>query len=408
MKISVLNNRHVLIGVTGSIAAYKAADLASKLAQAGTQVDVIMTDAARQFIAPLTFQSLISGSVFTDSDLWGRKAHILHVDLAHHAELLVIAPATANTIAHIANGLADSLLSMTALAARCPVIIAPAMDAGMFENPATQANLRTLEQRGIIVIGPAEGRLASGLSGAGRMMEPKQILGHIRRVLGEGGALAGCNVVVTAGGTQETIDPVRMITNRSSGKQGFALAQAALDRGATVTLIAAPTGLPTPVGARRIDVRTAAEMTKAVLSAREKADALLMAAAVADFTPAKSTDQKIRKSGEGMYLELLPTQDILSLVAEGRQKDGWPKIVVGFAAESQDLIENAKKKLKKKHLSMIVANDITATDAGFEVDSNRVTLIQASGNVQALPLIPKMAVAEAVLDQVENLLKGKG
>ncbi len=288
-------DKHILLGVTGSIAVYKAADLASKLTRAGAQVDVLLTQPALQFITPLTFQSVTGRRAYTDADLWGHEAHILHVGLGQATDLLVIAPITANTIAKLAHGMADNLLTVTTLAARGPIMIAPAMDAGMFSHPSTQANLDILHQRGIVVIGPAEGHMASGLSGVGRMVEPVEIMGHIRLVLGRYGSLQGRKVVVTAGGTQEPIDAVRAITNRSSGKQGYALAQAALDLGASVTLISGPTSLPSPVGAQRLDVRTAQEMQEAVLAETSQADVLLMAAAVADFRPIARATQKIKK-----------------------------------------------------------------------------------------------------------------
>ncbi|MBI3764841.1 MAG: bifunctional phosphopantothenoylcysteine decarboxylase/phosphopantothenate--cysteine ligase CoaBC, partial [Chloroflexi bacterium] len=276
--IPLFNSKRLLLGVTGSIAAYKAADLASKLTQAGAQVDVILTEAAAQFVTPLTFQSLTARRAYQPADLWGAEAHVIHVGLGESADLLAIAPATANIIAKLAAGLADDLLTVTALAARCPLMIAPAMDGGMFAHPATQANLKTLVERGAIVVGPAEGRMASGLTGLGRMVEPEEIVGHIRIALARNGRLAGRKVVVSAGGTQEPIDPVRYISNYSSGKQGFALAQVALDHGAAVTLVAGPTALPTPFGSIRVNVQTTEEMAEAVLAGCADADVLLMAA----------------------------------------------------------------------------------------------------------------------------------
>jgi len=398
--ISLLQSKRILLGVTGSIAAYKAADLASQLTQAGAEVDVILTEAATKFITPLTFQSLTGRTAY--SDLWGSEAHVIHVGLGERADLLVIAPATADVIARLAHGLANDLLTVTALAARCPVLVAPAMDGGMFAHPATQANLKTLAERGVTLLGPAEGRMASGLVGRGRMVEPEEILGHVRLALGRKGPLAGRRIVVTAGGTQEPIDPVRFISNRSSGKQGFAVAQVALDRGAQVTLVAGPTALGAPIGARRVDVTTAAEMAEAVLAVAD-ADALIMAAAVADFRPAQVADQKIKKAAVPL-VELETTVDILSAVAERREATGKPTVVVGFAAESENLIENAREKVFRKKLSLIVANDISAKDAGFSVDTNRVTLIGSGGGVEPLPLISKEQVAEVVLERVAGLL----
>lgn len=402
--ISPLNNRHLILGVSGSIAAYKAADLASRLTQAGARLDVILSDSAQRFVTPLTFQSLTGRRAYTDADLWGSQAHILHVSLAEATDLMAIAPATANTLAKLANGIADSLLTITALAVRCPLLVAPAMDVSMFEHPATQSNLQTLRERGVIVAGPGEGRMASGLVGMGRMLEPGELLGHIRLALGRSGPLAGRRVVVTAGGTQEPIDPVRAIVNRSSGKQGFALAQAALDLGASVCLITGPTHLDTPAGAERTDVQTASEMRQAVLQAVATADALLMAAAVADFRPRAPAPHKIKRGGVVPHIELEPTEDILAEVAELRRRTGRPQVTVGFAAESQDLVTNARAKLQAKGLSLIVANDITDPQSGFAVDTNRVTLIDADGSLQELPLMTKAEVAEAVVLRVAALL----
>jgi phosphopantothenoylcysteine decarboxylase/phosphopantothenate--cysteine ligase len=399
-----LVNKHILLGVTGSIACYKAADLASRLAQAGAQVDVILTQAAQQFITPLTFQSVTGRKAYVDSDLWGSEGHVLHIGLGKSADLLVVAPASANTLSKLAHGLADNLLTVTALAASCPLLVAPAMDGGMFSHPATQANLELLSLRGATIVGPAQGHLASGLVGLGRMVEPVELLGRIRLALGRNGQLQGIQVVVTAGGTQEPIDPVRSITNRSSGKQGFALAQAALDQGADVTLIAGPTPLPTPVGARRLDVRSAQEMLEAVLAAIPQASALIMAAAVADFMPVARAEQKIKKESGIPHIELQATPDILAAVAAFKAEIGWPRLTIGFAAESQDLLVNARSKLQAKKLDFIAANDISAIDAGFGAEDNRVTLLFADGRVEALPLMSKAEVAEVILERVVALL----
>ena len=401
--IPVLANRRILLGVTGSIAAYKAADLASQLTQAGALVDAVLSEAAQRFVSPLTLASVTGRRAYTDADLWGPDSHVLHVELGAGADVVLIAPATAHTLAKLAAGHADTLLCLAALAARGPLLLAPAMDAGMFEHPATQANLDVLRGRGAIVLGPSEGRMASGLAGLGRLLEPEEIVGHLRLILGRAGPLAGRSVTVTAGGTHEPIDPVRVVANRSSGRQGFALAQAALDRGASVTLISGPSTLATPVGAERIDVTTAAEMQRAVLSRLEAADVLLMAAAVADFRADPSV-QKIKRAKGELNLTLRPTEDILALVSQRRRKGSRPRVVVGFAAESQDLVDNARLKARDKGLDLIVANDILAADAGFAVDTNRVTLIDSSGSVQELPLLTKAEVAEVVLERVGALL----
>lgn len=409
--ITILQDRRILLGVTGSIAVYKAVDLASKLTQAGALVDVIMTEAARRFVAPITFQAVTGRPVHTsmwqasDDDL---PTHIAHVGLGEGADLFVVAPITANTIAKMAAGLADDLLSVTALAVRCPVLIAPAMDGGMYAHPATQANLDTLQQRGVIVVAPEIGRFASGLVGKGRFPETPTLMGHIRRALGQAGALQGQKVIVTAGGTRESLDPVRYLTNHSTGKQGYALAQAALDAGADVTLISTTTALPAPIGAQLIPVNTASDMLAAVLTHSAAADALLMAAAVADFRPATVAEQKIKKTGDattGHTLSLARTADILAEVKQARQQgNNQLKVVVGFAAESENLLDNARTKLEKKGLDLIAANDITAPDAGFAASTNRVTLLTKDGQQEALDLLTKAQVSEIIIARVGSLL----
>ena len=403
--MSILSNQRILLGVTGSIAAYKAADVASKLTQAGAQVDVILTSAAEKFITPLTFQSVTGRRAYTDADLWGNEAHVLHVGLGHTADLLVIAPCTANTIAKLTYGQADTLLTVTALASTCPLLIAPAMDAGMFDHPATQENLDTLKKRGATIIGPAEGHLASGLSGTGRLLETAEIIGHIRLLLGRNGPLAGKKIIITAGGTQEPLDPVRVLTNRSSGKQGYALTQAALDAGAQVTLITTPTSLTPPIGARVIHVETAKQMLEAVSDESAESDALIMAAAVADFRPKNMAKDKLKKDGGIPQVELEATEDILKTVAGNGSGRNRPRVVVGFAAESRDLLENATVKLNSKRLELIVANDISASDAGFASETNRVTLLFADGRKESLPLMSKIEVAETIMERVASLLE---
>ncbi|HJS17904.1 MAG TPA: bifunctional phosphopantothenoylcysteine decarboxylase/phosphopantothenate--cysteine ligase CoaBC [Anaerolineales bacterium] len=405
--MSVLSGKRIILGVTGSIAAYKAADLASKLTQAGAQVDVILSGAAEKFVTPLTFQSVTGRRASVDADLWGTEAHVLHVGLGHGADLLIIAPCTANTIAKLAHGQADSLLTVTVLAADCPMLLAPAMDGGMFEHPATQENVDTLKKRGAIIVGPAEGHLASGLSGTGRMLEPLEILGYARLALGQDGLLADKKVVVTAGGTQEPLDPVRVLTNRSSGKQGYALAQAALDAGAQVTLISTPTALTPPIGAHILNVETAKQMLDCVLSESADSDALIMAAAVADFRPRNTAKDKIKKEGGIPQVELEATEDILKTVAGQRSavQQKRPLVVVGFAAESRDLLENASAKLTSKGLDLIAANDISGGDAGFAVDTNRVTLLFADGRKESLPLMSKSEAAETIIERLAALLE---
>ncbi len=409
--MSILSGKHILLGVTGSIAGYKAADLASKLAQAGAIVDVILTSAGEKFVTPLTFQSVTGRRAYIDKDLWGNEAHILHVSFAKTADLLVIAPCTADTIAKLAHGLADNLLTVTALAAQCQLVIAPAMDGGMFDHPATQENITILKERGALIVGPAEGHLASGLTGTGRMVEPAEILGYIRIALGKKGKLAGKRIVVTAGGTQEALDPVRVLANRSSGKQGYALAQAALDSGADVCLITAPTALTAPVGARVIKVNSAMEMLHAVLA--ESADVLIMAAAVADFTPKTTAKDKMKKRDGIPQIELIAAPDILRTVSSSllgtnpasQLSEKRFQVVVGFAAESRDLLENAAEKLQSKKMDLIVANDISSNDAGFAVDTNRVTFLFADGTKEILPLTSKTKVAEKIIEHTSRLLE---
>jgi len=402
--MTILKDRHILLGVTGSIAAYKAADLASKLTQAGALVDVVLTPSAEKFVSSLTFQSVTGRRAYTETDLWGSEAHVLHVGLAHTADLLAIAPGTANTIAKLAHGQADNLLTVTALASTCPLLIAPAMESNMFAHPATQENIAKLTERGVYFAGPAEGHLASGATGRGRMLETDALIGHIRLVLGRQGLLAAKKVVVTAGGTHEPLDPVRVLTNRSSGRQGYAMAQAAIDAGAQVCLIST-VNLSPPVGARVVEVRTAQEMLEAVLAEAATADALIMAAAVADFRPKNVAESKMKKKDGIPRIELEGTPDILGAVAGLEPGKKRPKVVVGFAAESRDLVENATIKLKSKKLDLIAANDISATDAGFSVDTNRVTLLYPDGRSEALPLISKMEVAETIVARIATLLE---
>jgi phosphopantothenoylcysteine decarboxylase / phosphopantothenate---cysteine ligase len=401
----IFTNKHILLGVTGSIAAYKAVELASKLTQAGAEVDVILTPAAEKFVTPLTFQSVTGRKAFTDADLWGGQAHVLHVGLGQGADLLVIAPCTANTLAKLAHGIADNLLAITVLAARCPLLVAPAMDVGIYTHPATQANLRILSERAVTFAGPDEGRMASGLVGKGRLVEPAELLGSIRLVLGRAGALAGRKIVVTAGGTQEPLDPVRVLTNRSSGRQGYALAQAALDAGGTVTLISAPTALTPPVGARLLPAATAEEMLKSVLAESAGADALIMTAAVADFRPRQVAENKLKKRDGIPQVELEAAPDVLVAVSGlGARR---PRLVIGFAAESRDLLQNAEAKLKSKNLDLIVANDISAPDSGFGVETNRVTLLFSDATKLPLPLMSKNDVAETIIARLAVLLETK-
>ena len=396
----VLEGKHIVLGVTGSIACYKALDLASKLMQAGSLVDTVMSYGATQFVTPLTFRSITHRPVVTNTFDAGSELSVEHVALAKSADIVVVVPATAHFIAKAAVGMADDPLTTTILATAAPLLISPAMDGHMYDNPATQENLAKLAARGVTIIGPAEGRLASGLMGIGRLVEPSELLGHISAVLGRKGDLAGRKIVVSAGGTQEPLDPVRVLTNLSSGRMGYAIAEAARDRGAEVVLVSAPTSLPDPTTVQVIKVNTALEMRDAVLKAVDDASALVMAAAVADYRPSAAETKKPKKEGPTWTLELERNPDIL-------QESSGNFIKVGFAAESQDLLKNAKEKLLKKSLDLIVANNITAEGSGFGSDTNKVLLIDKNGSVEALPLMSKHAVADRILDRVGELSAAK-
>ena len=392
-----LENKRVILGVTGSIACYKALDLASKMVQAGALVDTVMSYGATQFVTPLAFRSITHREVVTDLFDTNSTYSIEHIELAQQADIVVIAPATAHCIAKLAAGLADDPLTTTILATTAPLLVAPAMDGGMFSHPATQENLAKLRQRGVMIAGPASGRLASGLIGTGRLLETPELLGHIAYAFGKDGDLAGKTIVVSAGGTMEPIDPVRVITNHSSGKMGYALAEAGRDRGAKVILVAAPTGLPDPALVEVVAVKTAQEMCDAVLERVKGADALIMAAAVADYRPTTEADQKIKKASADLTIDLAKTTDILE-AANG------DFVKVGFSAETQNLVSNAKIKVGSKNLDLIVANDVTDPDSGFGIDTNKVTLIDRDLNVEELPVLTKYEVGHRILDRVSELL----
>jgi len=393
----MLGNKTIVLGVTGGIAAYKAAEIASQLTQAGAMVNVVMTEEAIQFVTPVTFRALTGGPVVTEMFDLTSEFSIEHVALAKAADIVVIAPATANIIAKLAAGIADDMLCCTVLATRAPVLIAPAMETDMYSNPVTQDNLAKLKARGFVAIGPATGRLASGEEGLGRLADIGDIVGSICQLLGRGGDFAGSHILISAGGTREPIDPVRYIGNRSSGKMGYALAEAARDRGATVTLVTVAGALREPVGVDVVKVNTAQEMYHAVKDLAPQADALIMAAAVADYRPKRTAREKIKKGESGLTLQLEFTKDIL-----GSVKGDFVR--VGFAAESSNLVKNAKEKLQQKELDFIVANDITSRDSGFEADLNEVTVIDREGKIDNLPLLPKREIAEMILDRVVVLL----
>jgi phosphopantothenoylcysteine decarboxylase/phosphopantothenate--cysteine ligase len=402
----MLDGKRIVLGVCGGIAAYKVADLASKLVQAGALVDVVMTASAQRFVAPLTFQALTRRPVHTDIFAGWLDEHTGHVALARSADLMVVAPATAHTIARMALGLSDDMLCAVylSLSTRAPVLVAPAMESGMYLHPATQQHIETLRRRGATVMEPGEGHLASGAVGVGRLPEVPEIMAAIRRELGKGGPLAGRRVVVTAGGTQEPLDPVRYIGNRSSGKMGYAIAEEACYAGAEVTLISGPTALPAPYGVRVVRVSTARDMLAAVLDAVKEADALVMAAAVADYAPAQVAEHKIKKADEGQALTITLTRnpDILGELA----RMDLPHLVrVGFAAETQDLLENARLKLEQKKLDMIVANEAVSS---IGADDSQLILIGRDGSVEHLPRMPKQDSARLIVGRLARLLEDRG
>ena len=409
ITMNIFQNKRIVLGVTGSIAAYKSVALASRLTQAGASVDVVLTEAAARLVGPITFSSVTGRRAFQDQDLWQVGDHVIHIDLGENNQAFIIAPATANTIAKLAQGIADNLLTLSALASRTELLVAPAMDGGMFQHPATQKNLTVLQERGVTVLGPAVGHLASGLAGKGRMLEPENLLGALRVYLGKKGRLSGKKVMVTAGGTREPLDPVRLLTNRSSGKQGYALAQAALDQGAEVLLISAPSCLDPPEGVDLLPVESAGEMRTAVMDHIQDTDVLIMAAAVADYRPSARQQQKIKKGdSQSLTLSLERTPDILQEVAELRKgSSSRPAVTIGFAAETEDLMANARRKLKEKRLDLLAANDVSAEDAGFETDTNRLTLLGKDGWKKELPLMGKGEAAERIISIAADLLEGR-
>ena len=392
-----LVNKHIVLGVTGSIASYKAIDVASKLTQAGALVDTILTYGATQFVTPLAFRSITHRDVITDLYDLDSEFSNEHVALARRADIVTIVPATVNCIAKLASGMADDPLTTTVVATEAPLLIAPAMDGNMYSHPATQDNLQILERRGVVIVGPDQGYLASGLSGKGRLVDPTQLVGHIAAALGKKGDLSGKKIVISAGGTQEPIDPVRVITNNSSGKMGYAIAEAARDRGAEVILITAPTSLSDPPSITVKNVTTAAEMCSLVLSEVTDSDALIMSAAVADYRPKTSAEQKIKKSNSGLTIDLTKTEDIL-------EKATGNFVKVGFSAESENLVSNATEKIGRKSLDLIVANDITDPDSGFGKDTNKVVIIDDQLQAEHLPILTKYDVGNEILNRVLKVL----
>nr|WP_066647988.1 bifunctional phosphopantothenoylcysteine decarboxylase/phosphopantothenate--cysteine ligase CoaBC [Christensenella timonensis] len=391
----MLNGKNVLLGVTGGIAAYKSAYLASGLKKAGAAVDVVMTQAAAKFVTPLTFETLSAAPVTTDMFSREKPWEVEHIALAQKADLAVIAPATANTIAKLACGIADNMLATTILACTCPVVVVPAMNTAMYENIATQVNLQILKDRGFIVMNPAEGALACGTSGAGRMREPQEIIDFLQELpMEKGNGLAGKKVLITAGPTREAIDPVRYITNRSSGKMGYALAAGALGEGAEVMLVSGPVSISPPQGASLYPVESAHQMYKQVMELKDSADIIIMCAAVADYSPKLREEHKMKKQ-DTLSLELVKTHDILSEV--GKEKKAY---LVGFAAETQNIEQYAKGKLEKKNLDMIVANDVSGTETGFDSDYNAVSVYRRDGSVVHLPKGRKADIAVSIIREI--------
>ncbi|NLH96002.1 MAG: bifunctional phosphopantothenoylcysteine decarboxylase/phosphopantothenate--cysteine ligase CoaBC [Clostridiaceae bacterium] len=399
-----LKGKSVVVGVCGGIAAYKVVEVVSRLKKMGAEVDVIMTANARKFVTPLTFRSLshrpVVTDMFSDPEYW----EIKHVSLAQKADLFIIAPATANIIGKLASGIADDMLTTTVVATKAPVLVVPAMNHDMYANAIVQRNIRTLRELGYIFMEPDTGRMAEGSSGKGRLPEPSAIVEKACSILKSEQDLAGIRIMVTAGPTRESIDPVRYITNHSSGKMGYAVAQAARERGADVLLISGPAEVECPDGVRLISVTTAQEMEEAVLANFENSDVVVMAAAVADYRPAEVSETKIKKNGDEMVLRLVKNPDILKKL--GTMKGN--RILVGFSAETDDLEGNAADKLESKNLDMIVANDVTMEGAGFGTDTNIIKILKCDGTVIDLPLMSKLEAAHRILDEVRGLAYAAG
>ena len=393
----MLQGKKIVLGVTGGIAVYKAVDLVSRLRKAGAEVRVIMTEHAQQFVTPLTFKEISGHKVAVSMWEGNAEFNVEHIALANWADMFVVAPATANILAKMAHGLADDLLSTTLLAAQAPVLVCPAMNTGMYENVVTQANIAKLKEYGVTVMPPAVGRLACGTSGAGRLPEPQEILEFIDLFFARReGDMRGLKVLVTAAGTREPIDPVRYVGNRSSGKMGYAVAQAAAERGADVLLVTGPSALPVPANVRAVKVETTREMMDACLDAYDGMDIVIKAAAVADYRPHDVAGQKIKKkTDDALTVVMDKNPDILKELGARKTK----QVLVGFAAETQNLLENAREKVVKKNLDMIVANDVTAAGAGFNTDTNIVKFLFADGSMQSLEQMPKSEVAQRLLNE---------
>ena len=390
----MLAEKRILLGVSGGIAAYKSVSLLRLLQKAGAEVRVVMTQAAQKFVQPLTFEALSHHRVYTDLFPASGDPDVVHVQLGKWADVILIAPATADFIGKLAHGLADDLLTCVLLATEAPVLIAPAMESQMWKHRAVQRNVRILRERGCEMVAPGEGPLASGAQGIGRVAEPEEIAEAVNAMMGAAQSLNGRHLVVTAGRTEQPIDPVRFITNRSTGKMGYAIAEQASRRGAEVTLISGPTELTAPAGVRVESIRTVADLKAATTRAYENADALIMTAAVLDFRPEDVAESKIKKRDGGLLLRLLPNEDFLIPLGQNKGK----RVVIGFAMETDNALENARKKLKEKNLDLIVLNELNVEGAGFGVDTNVVTLIEPHRDAVALPLMSKRDVADRILD----------
>ena len=393
----MLQGKKIVLGVTGGIAVYKAADLVSRLRKAGCEVRVVMTEHAQQFVTPLTFKEISGNAVATSMWNANQEFNVEHIALANWADAFLVAPATANILAKMVCGIADDLLSTTLLAAQAPIVVCPAMNTGMYQNPATQENIAKLQERGVTVMPPAVGHLACGTSGPGRLPEPQQIVEFMSAFFaGREGDLRGLRVLVTAAGTREPIDPVRYVGNRSSGKMGYAVAQMAAERGADVLLISGPSALAAPPNVRIVNVETTNEMLEACLAAYGDVDIVIKAAAVADYRPRDVADQKIKKkTDDALTVVMDKNPDILKTLGAKKEQ----QVLVGFAAETQNLLANAREKVVKKNLDMIVANDVTAAGAGFNSDTNIVKFLFANGDVRELEQMPKVDVANRILDE---------
>lgn len=395
----MLKGKTILLGVTGGIAAYKSANLASLLVKAGAEVRVIMTENATNFITPTTFETLTGHKCITDTFDRNFEFKVEHISLAQKADAIIIAPATANIIAKLAHGIADDMLTTTVLASKAPKIISPAMNTAMFENPITQDNISTLKKYGMTIIEPAQGLLACGDIGAGKMPEPEVILQYILKACAFKKDMAGLKVLVTAGSTQEAIDPVRYITNHSTGKMGYSIAKACMLRGADVTLVSGVTNLTPPMFIDVINIKSAEEMYQAVHSKAKDMDIIIKAAAVADYRPSNVSDEKMKKSDDEMSISLERTHDILKSLGDVKTPN---QFLCGFSMETQNMIENSKKKLINKNLDLIVANNLKVAGAGFGTDTNVVTFI-TSDEITELPLMSKNDVAKAIIDKILDL-----